>query len=66
VKFRCDGAGCFSSNEAKASMKLWGDLCEAAEECGRKFSYETVYKVMVAGCGKTALDGEWLKPCLII
>ena len=52
VKFRCDGAGCFSAMEAKAAMTIWGDLAEVKSAC-----YETAYKVMVAGCGKTALDG---------
>ena len=52
VKFRCDGAGCFSAMEAKAAMTIWGDLAEEMSAC-----YEIAYKVMVAGCGKTALDG---------
>ena len=59
VKFRSDGAGCFSSNDAKAAMKLWDDLAKAATENGKVSSYETAYKVMVAGCGKTALDGKY-------
>ena len=51
VRFRSDGAGCFSSKEAKSAMILFGDLAD-------KYStaYETSYKVSVAGCGKTALD----------
>ena len=53
IKFRSDGAGCFSSMEAKAAMKMWDDLARENGGC-----YETAYKVMVAGCGKTALDGE--------
>jgi hypothetical protein len=53
IKFRSDGAGCFSSMEAKAAMKMWDDLARERGGC-----YETAYKVMVAGCGKTALDGE--------
>lgn len=57
VKFRSDGAGCFSSNDAKAAMKLWGDLAETAAKKQKVFCYESAYKVMVAGCGKTALDG---------
>ena len=52
VKFRCDGAGCFSAMEAKAAMTIWGDIAEQTPAC-----YETAYKMMVAGCGKTALDG---------
>lgn len=51
VHYRSDGAGCFSSKEAKAAMKVWDDL--AREHGG---SYEVSYKVTVAGCGKTALD----------
>ena len=58
VKFRCDGAGCFSSNDAKAAMKLWDDLAQAAAKKEEVFCYESAYKVMVAGCGKTALDGK--------
>lgn len=54
VKFRSDGACCFSSKEAKAAMKLWDDMCTDALGC-----YESAYKVSVAGCGKTALDGEF-------
>lgn len=57
VKFRSDGAGCFSSNDAKAALKLWDDLAQAAAKNKEVFSYEKAYKVMVAGCGKTALDG---------
>ena len=59
VKFRSDGAGCFSSNDAKAAMKLWDDLAKAGVESGKDVAYETAYKVMVAGCGKTALDGKY-------
>lgn len=58
VKFRCDGAGCFSASQAKASMALWSDLQLAAKNSSEDIpSVETMYKVMVAGCGKTALDG---------
>ena len=59
VKFRCDGAGCFSSNDAKAAIKLWDDLAQAATKDNTTFCYESTYKVMVAGCGKTALDGMY-------
>lgn len=55
VKYRSDGAGCFSSMEAKAAMKTWDGLARENGGC-----YETAYKVMVAGCGKTALDGKTL------
>ena len=57
VQFRCDGAVCFSSNDAKVSIKLWDDLAQAATKNKKTFCYESAYKVMVAGCGKTALDG---------
>ena len=53
VKFRCDGAGAFNSKQIKAAMKVWDDLARACGGC-----YEKAYKVMVAGCGKTALDGK--------
>ena len=55
VKYRSDGAGRFSSMEAKAAMKTWDGLARENGGC-----YETAYKVMVAGCGKTALDGKTL------
>ena len=57
VRFRCDGGPCFSSNDAKAAMKLWKDLSDAFSTRGEIFCHEIMYKVMVAGCGKTALDG---------
>ena len=52
VHFRSDGAGCFSSKEAKASMVLFGDIAKKIPGA----AYEVSYKVSVAGCGKTALD----------
>lgn len=51
VKFRSDGAMCFSSKEAKAFMAYWDDIAKSTGG-----AYETSYKVSVAGCGKTALD----------
>ena len=56
VKFRSDGGACFSSNDAKAAMKVWFDLFQ--EIGAGKCCYESSYKVMVSGCGKTALDGK--------
>jgi len=53
VRFRSDGAKCFSSAMAKCSMKTWHSIATRRGGC-----YETAYKVMVAGCGKTALDGK--------
>ena len=52
VKFRSDGAMCFSSKEAKSFITVWDDLAQA----NSKGAYETSYKVSVSGCGKTALD----------
>lgn len=52
VHYRSDGAGCFSSKEAKAMMAVWDDIAKA-----QNGAYEVSYKVSVAGCGKTALDG---------
>ena len=51
VHFRSDGAGCFSSKEAKSSMVFFAALAERLEG-----AYEISNKVSVAGCGKTALD----------
>lgn len=51
VKFRSDGAGCFSSKEAKSAMVYFGEASKHLDT-----AYETSYKVSVAGCGKTALD----------
>ena len=51
VHFRSDGAGCFSSKEAKSGMVFFGDISKKSDA-----TYETSYKVSVAGCGKTALD----------
>ena len=48
VHYRCDGAGCFNSHEAKAPMMLWPKLTGTTE---------LSYKVMVSGKGKTNLDG---------
>ena len=53
VKFRSDGAACFSAKECKAAMRVWDELNERVGA-----SYEVAYKIMVAGCGKTALDGK--------
>ena len=50
--FRADGALCFSSKDAKASMKVWDFLA------GNGGCHEKSYKISVAGCGKTALDGK--------
>jgi hypothetical protein len=52
VHYRSDGARCFSSKEAKAMMAVWDDIAKA-----QNGAYEVSYKVSVAGCGKTALDG---------
>ena len=51
VRFRSDGAGCFSSKEAKSAMILFGEIAKVSNA-----SFESSYKVSVAGCGKTALD----------
>ena len=51
VRFRSDGAMCFSSKEAKASMAMWDDIAKLTSG-----AYENSYKVSVSGCGKTALD----------
>lgn len=51
VRFRSDGAMCFSSKEAKAMMALWDNIAKI-----NGGAYETSYKVSVSGCGKTALD----------
>ena len=51
VRFRSDGAGCFSSKEAKSAMVFFGNLSKESIS-----AYKTSYKVSVAGCGKTALD----------
>ena len=51
VLFRSDGAGCFSSKEAKSGMVFFGGLSNFKDT-----AYETSYKVAVAGCGKTSLD----------
>ena len=51
VRFRSDGAGCYSSKEAKSAMIFFGELSKKSNA-----AYETSYKVSVAGCGKTALD----------
>ena len=51
IHFRSDGAGCFSSKEAKSAMILFGDIAKASDA-----AHEVSYKVAVAGCGKTALD----------
>ena len=58
VRFRCDGGACFASNDAKAAMKVWKEIADEALEEDRVSCFETMYKVMVAGCGKTALDGK--------
>ena len=54
VLFRSDGAGCYSSAAAKSSMQMWHDIYARTD---KNCCYETTYKVTVAGCGKTALDG---------
>ena len=52
VHFKSDGAGCFSSRFAKASIVLFGEISKQNEGA----AYEVSYKVSVAGCGKTCLD----------
>jgi len=54
VLFRSDGAGCYSSAAAKSSMQMWHDIYTRTD---KNCCYETTYKVTVAGCGKTSLDG---------
>ena len=50
VNYRCDGAGCFVSAEAKAAMAHW------LKRCGIK---EKTYKNNVPGKGKSPLDGQF-------
>ena len=50
VHFRSDGAACFAHKVHKASMPLW------KEWTGGKID-EISFKISVAGCGKTNLDG---------
>ena len=50
VHFRCDGAGCFVSSEAKAAMASWLRRCGVLEK---------TYKNNVPGKGKSALDGQF-------
>ena len=45
VNFCSDGAGCFSSKEAKSGMIFFGALSNNSDT-----SYEVSYKVAVAGC----------------
>lgn len=61
VCFRSDGAMCFSSKEAKATMPIWAAL--AKRKKNGVSAYETSYKVSVAGCGKTALDVSFTFIC---
>ena len=51
VHFRSDGAGFFSSKEAKSGMVFFGGLSKVKDT-----PYESSYKFSVAGCGKTSLD----------
>jgi hypothetical protein len=48
VHYRCDGAGNFSGNEAKAAIALWPELGGVTE---------ISYKTSVSGDGKSNLDG---------
>ena len=50
VHYRCDGAGCFVSSEAKAAMSHWFRLCGVMER---------TYKNNVPGKGKSPLDGQF-------
>ena len=50
VHYRCDGAGCFVSAEAKSAMTRWFDLCGVTEK---------TYKNNVPGKGKSPLDGQF-------
>ena len=50
VHYRCDGAGCFVSSEAKAAMAHWHSLCGITEK---------TYKNNVPGKGKSPLDGQF-------
>ena len=56
VRFRSDGATCFSSKEAKSAMVLFDEIAKESDAC-----FETLYKVSVAGCGKTALDVSFFR-----
>ena len=47
VHFKSDGAGCYSSKEAKGGMVFFGNVAE--QSLGA--AYEVSYKVSVAGCG---------------
>ena len=59
VWFRSDGAGCFSSKEAKSAMVYFGDISKKNDT-----AYESSYKVAAAGCGKTSLDVSTL--CVLL
>lgn len=48
VHYRADGAGCFSGASAKAVIIDWHEWTGVTE---------LSYKISVAGCGKTMLDG---------
>ena len=48
VHFQADGAGCFKGNVAKAACIHWSKLVGIEEK---------TYKISVAGCGKSNLDG---------
>ena len=50
VHYRCDGAGCFVSSEAKAAMAHWFRLSGIMEK---------TYKNNVPGKGKSPLDGQF-------
>ena len=50
VHYRCDGAGCFVSSEAKAAMAHWFRRCGVTEK---------TYKNNVPGKGKSPLDGQF-------
>ena len=50
VHYRCDGAGCFVSAEAKAAMAHWFRLTGIMEK---------TYKNNVPGKGKSPLDGQF-------
>ena len=53
--FRCDGAGCFNCNSAKAAMYMWKRWTSENSTPVNEVSY----RVAVNGGGKTSLDGKF-------